>query len=113
VAAADPALVGVVTQVLREAELRVFQAYDAQAAYELALALRADVVLTNSCVGTVAGDLLVHALRRDLPQLPILHISAGRAQDRKVEARTPDDVPSLEEPFTGQELLRAVAAVLS
>ena len=112
VAAADPALVQLLTAVLRDAELRVYQAHDAQAAYELALELGVDVVVTNSCVGTVDGDILVNALRSRRPQLPVLHISAGRLQDRKVEEHIPPGVPSLKEPFTEQELLQAVATLL-
>ena len=112
VAAADPALVQRVTDVLRAADLRVYRAYDAQATYELAVQLGVDIVVTNSCIGTIDGDILVHALRRRLPHLPILHISGGGAQDRLVEARIPEDIPSLELPFSDQELVQAVAAVL-
>lgn len=113
VAAADPALVKFLSRVLQGADCRVFEAHDAQSAYELALQLGADVLVTNSCVGTVQGDILVHALRRARPGFPILHISAGYAQDRRVEERIPDDVPSLEEPFTNEKLVAAVAALLS
>ena len=114
VAAADPRLVAYVSHVLTEADCRVFRAYDAQAVAELALGgtLQVDLVVTNSCVGEVEGDTLVAALRRHLPRLPVLHISAGTAQDREVAANVPADVPTLEEPFTDEQLLQAVRSLL-
>jgi DNA-binding response OmpR family regulator len=102
VAAADPRLVRYVTHVLHEADCRVFQAYDALAAYTLA-----------SGVIQVDGDTLINALRRRLPRLPVLHLSAGEQRDREVEANLPPDVPTLEEPFTDGQLLQAVRATLS
>ncbi len=112
VADEDRALLAFMVDTLRESGCRVFAAHDARAAYELVVHYAVDVVVTNSCVGQVEGDHLVHALRRVRPTLPILHISAGRQQDREVEARIPLDVPSLEEPFTAEQLLVAVGALL-
>jgi DNA-binding NtrC family response regulator len=113
VAAADPRLVACLTHVLHEAECRVFHACDALTAFELAAGLvQVDLVVTNSCVGTVEGDILVNALRRKRPQLPILHVSAGQRSDREVEAKIPADVPSVDEPFTDGQILEAVRSVL-
>jgi DNA-binding response OmpR family regulator len=112
VAAAEPGLVGFVTLVLYGVDCVVFRAYDALAAYELAIQLNVDFVVTNSAVGQVEGDTLVRALRRRLPDLPVLHISAGEDRDRKVEAGLPEDVPSLEEPFTDEQLVEAVRSIL-
>ena len=112
VADEDRALLAFMVDALRESGCRVFAAYDARAAYDLVAQHQVDLVVTNSCVGQVAGDHLVNALRRVRPALPILHISAGRQQDREVEAKIPADVPSLAEPFTAQELLVAVRALL-
>ena len=114
VAAADPRLVAYISQVLTEADCRVFRAYDAQSAVELTLGLlqQVDLVVTNSCVGEVEGDTLVAVLRRRLPRLPVLHISAGTPQDREVAAKVPADVPTLDEPFTDEQLLQAARSIL-
>jgi DNA-binding response OmpR family regulator len=113
VADEDRDLLAFIVTVLRGSGCRVYAAYDALAAYELVIRHRVDLVVTNSCVGQVEGDHLIHALRRTRPALPILHISAGRQQDREVEARIPADVPNLDEPFTAEQLLSAVRALLT
>jgi DNA-binding NtrC family response regulator len=112
VADEDMALLAFMVGALRESGCRVYAAHDALAAYELVAQHQVDLVVTNSCVGHVEGDHLVNALRRVHPALPILHISAGREQDRAVETRIPADVPSLEQPFTATELLAAVGRLL-
>jgi DNA-binding response OmpR family regulator len=106
------ALLDMIVQTLRSANHRVFQAYDGQAAYELALALQTiDLLITNTKMPGLQGPELIHRLRTLMPALPILYIrNQGRAAGSA--AALPADVPTLSEPFTAEELLAQVAKLL-
>jgi two-component system, cell cycle sensor histidine kinase and response regulator CckA len=105
-------LLETIVQTLRSASHRVFQAYDGQAAYELALSLQTiDLLITNTEMPGLKGPELIRQVRRLMPALPILYIrNQGRA------AGSPDglpaDVPTLSEPFTAEELLAQVGRLL-
>jgi DNA-binding response OmpR family regulator len=105
-------LLEMMVKTLRSANHRVFQAYDGQAAYELALALQTiDLLITNTEMPGLKGPELIRRVRALMPALPILYI---RNQGRVSGAPDglPSDVPTLGEPFTAQELLAAVGPLL-
>jgi len=106
------ALLDMMVQTLRSANHRVFQAYDGQAAYELALALHTiDLLITNTEMPGLKGPELIRRLRRLMPALPILYIrNQGRAAG--APAGLPSNVPTLSEPFTAEELLAQVGRLL-
>lgn len=112
VADEKPVLLDMMVRALRGADHRVFQAYDGQAAFELALSLRdIDLLITNTQMPGLSGPELIRSLRAQLPTLPILYIQnqeqlAGKSQD------LPADVPTLREPFTPEQLLAAVRPLL-
>ena len=97
-----------VTGLLRMSGFCVFQAHDGQAARELCQELPNIelLVLNTSGTGTDTPS-LIRAVRVNHPGLAVLHIGASAPQD------LPDDVPSLTETFTPDELLSAVGALLS
>jgi CheY-like chemotaxis protein len=96
---------------LRGADHCVFQAFDGQAAYELALALRnIDLLITNTRMPGLNGPQLIQHVRALLPALPILYIKNQGAT--ALPEGLPRDVPMLAEPFTAEQLLAAVAPLL-
>jgi DNA-binding response OmpR family regulator len=97
-----------VTGLLRMSGYCVFQAHDGRAAQELCIQLPeiALLVLNTYGTGIDVGDLIRDA-RAAKPGLPVLHIGSD------IPAGLPPDVPTLPEPFTPDELLLAVQALLS
>lgn len=51
------------------------------------------------------GPQLIERVRKDLPSVGILHVGADD------QGRLPADVPTLPEPFTGDQLLAALASL--
>ena len=97
-----------VTGLLRMNGYTVFQAYDADAARELCAQLENIEMLILNTTGTGTDSAtLVQDIRRDAPEMPVLHI--GNVQ----LAGMPDDVPTLAESFTSDLLLSTVADLLA
>jgi DNA-binding response OmpR family regulator len=96
-----------VTGLLRMSGYCVFQAHDGRAAQELCIQLPeiALLVLNTYGTGIDVGDLIRDA-RAAKPGLPVLHIGSD------IPAGLPADVPTLPEPFTPDELLLAVQALM-
>jgi CheY-like chemotaxis protein len=106
----DPMLLAFVATTLRDAGHCVFAAYDTESACELALELHdVDLMITNTRLGTVSVRELVRAVRRDKPDLPILHVGEPLPNPDGLL----DDVPNLPEPFTAETLLAAVQQLLA
>ena len=96
-----------VTGLLRMSGYCVFQAYDGQAARELCHELPNIELLVLNPTGTGTDTpSLVRAVRANRPGLAVLHIGSSVPQGLA------DDVPTLAESFTADELLRAVGALL-
>ena len=111
VADEKPELLTMMVRTLRSADHCVFQAYDGQAAYELALALRdIDLLITNTEMPGLKGPELIRRIRALLPALPILYIK--NQEKSTVGDGLPADVPTLSEPFTAEQLLAAVRPLL-
>jgi DNA-binding NtrC family response regulator len=96
-----------VTGLLRMSGYSVFQAYDAPAARELCRALPNIGLLILNTPGTgTDSPTLVREIRLEHPDLPVLHIGPTEL------VGMPADVPTLEESFTAEQLLRTVDALL-
>jgi hypothetical protein len=96
-----------VTGLLRMSGYSVFQAYDAHAARELCRALPNIGLLILNTTGTGSDSpSLVHEIREQHPDLPVLHIGPSELEGM------PADVPTLAESFTSEQLLRTVDALL-
>ena len=96
-----------VTGLLRMSGFCVFQAHDGQAARELCQELPNIelLVLNTSGTGTDTPS-LIRAVRANHPGLAVLHIGSSAPEG------LPDDVPTLGESFTADELLSAVNSLL-
>jgi DNA-binding response OmpR family regulator len=106
----DPMLLAFVVATLRDAGHCVFAAYDAEAACELALQLDdVDLMITNTRLGTVSARELIQAVRREKPELPILHLGKPLPNPDGLL----DNVPNLPEPITAEALLAAVRELLA
>jgi CheY-like chemotaxis protein len=106
----DPMLLARLVAVLRSAGHAVFAAYDGSAALELAEYIPdLDLLVTNTRLGNVDAPELIRRVRRAKPWLAILHVG-----DSLPPADAPlAHVPTLREPFTSEELLRAIAKTLA
>ncbi len=97
------ALLQSVTGLLRMSGYCVFQAYDGRAAVELCKLLPDVGLLVLNTDGTgMDTPSLIEAIRVRRPSFPVLHIGAGEVPGM------PDDVPTLAESFTSEQLLAAV-----
>jgi DNA-binding response OmpR family regulator len=114
VADEDPSIVQFVIEILRTDGNAVFHAYDALSAAQLAYSLdRCDLLISNTRVEGVPGIELILQLRKRMPDLPILYVSNIGRSTPELEARLPNNVPILKEPFTAEELRAAVRPFLS
>ena len=114
VADEDTAVAGLVIETLLDEGHAVFQAYDGLSAVQLALGLKVcDLVISNTRVGGVAGLELIHELRVELPELPIVYLANQGRSWVGLERQLPDDVPVLREPFTAEELRGVVRPLLT
>ena len=105
----DPKLLEFLVTTLRDAGYCVFAAFDAESACELALSLtELDLMITNTRLGTVSARDLIRAVRQQKPDLPILHVGDPLPNSDGLL----DDVPSLSEPITAEDLLAAVGRLL-
>jgi DNA-binding response OmpR family regulator len=105
----DPWLLALVITTLRNAGHCVFAAYDADSACEIALLIPdLQLLITNTRLGTTSSRELIRLVRQEKPELPILHLGEPLPE--------PDSpllgVPTLREPFTPEQLLEAVEAVV-
>jgi len=104
----DPALLGKLVGMLREAGHGVFAAYDGMAACELAEYIPdLDLVITNTRLCNLDAPELIQRVRASKPWLAILHVGDPLPGDGPLA-----NVPTLREPFTATDLLNAVNALL-
>jgi DNA-binding response OmpR family regulator len=101
------ALLQSVTGLLRMSRYCVFQAHDGLAAQELCIELPEISLLILNTYGTGidVGD-LIRRVRVAKPGLPVLHIGSA------IPRGLPTDVPTLAEPFTPDDLLVVVQALI-
>ncbi|MEP6687948.1 MAG: response regulator [Gemmatimonadales bacterium] len=107
----EPSVLAVVSRALRDAGHEVIGVSNAQTAYEVALAERIDVIVTNNCMPGLNGVELVAALRDRLPGIPILHLDE-HSQSTHPLFQVPADVPTLFKPFDLTPLKAAVRRLL-
>ena len=104
----DPALLGKLVTMLRDAGHGVFAAYDGRSACELAEYIPdLDLVITNTRLHNLNAPELIRRVRASKPWLAILHVGDPLPCEGPLA-----DVPTLKEPFTSSELLRAVSSAL-
>jgi DNA-binding NtrC family response regulator len=114
VADEDPKVVAFILKTLREDGHAVFHAYDGLAAMELIFASeRIDLVITDTRVAGLPGIQLVHEVRRNRPDLPMLYIANIDRSTPAIESKLPRDVPILREPFTANDVRSMVGPLLT
>jgi DNA-binding NtrC family response regulator len=114
VADEDPKVVAFILKTLREDGHAVFHAYDGLAAMELIFASeRIDLVITDTRVAGLPGIQLVHEIRRNRPDLPMLYIANIDRSTPAIESKLPRDVPILREPFTANDVRSMVGPLLT
>ena len=70
---------------------------------------RFDLVITNSIMPAATGAELVARIRKDFPDLPLIHMDD---QSHPLPPEFPAEVPMLNKPFSNDALLREVARQL-
>ena len=109
----DPVIVGQILATLRGAGFRAFHAYDGRSAVELALELRnIHLLISNTRIADFPGVELIHQLRAERPTLPVVYLANIGRSTPEIEAKLPKGVPILREPFSPDQLLRAVNQLL-
>ena len=98
---------------LRQDAHLVFQAADGHDALEMSLALRkVDLLITDTHMQGLTGPQLIREVRRELPGLPILYIKNTDEHGGHPDG-LPQDVPTLRDPFTAEDLLGTVRSLLN
>lgn len=106
----DPQLMAFLVDTLRKAGHCVFAAYDGNSACELALLVPdLDCLITNTRWGVVSNRELIRLVRAKRPGLPILHIGEPMSNPDGLL----DDVQTLQEPFTPDQLLDKVRELVA
>jgi DNA-binding response OmpR family regulator len=106
----DPNLMAFLVGTLRDAGHCVFAAYDGNSACELALLIPdLDLLVTNTRWGSVSNRTLIMQVRSKKPDLPILHIGEPMPNPDGLL----DHVPTLQHPFTADQLLGKVRALVA
>ena len=102
-----------VSEYLLEVGMRVLAAANAAEALQLASATDGfDLLLTDVVLPEVSGPRLAGQLRERFPDLPVLFMSAHRADQLRQDGRVGDDAIVLEKPFEKSDLIEAVRALL-
>ena len=102
-------LLTTIVEMLAQAGHAVFAAYDGLSACELAEYLpNLDLIISNTRICNVKVPELIVSVRAKKPWLAILHIGDPLPTDGPLA-----NVPSLREPFTSEELLAAITALLA
>ena len=107
----EPSVLAVVSRALRDEGHEVIAVSNGQTAYDVVLDEMVDVVVTNNCMPGLNGAELVRALRKRLPDMPILHLD-DHSQATHAQFQVPADVPTLFKPFDLVALKAAVRRLL-
>jgi len=107
----EPSVLAVVSRALRDEGHEVIAVSNGQTAYDVVLDEMVDVVVTNNCMPGLNGAELVRALRKRLPDMPILHLD-DHSQATHARFEVPADVPTLFKPFDLVALKAAVRRLL-
>ncbi|MBI5772472.1 MAG: response regulator [Verrucomicrobia bacterium] len=111
----DAALLKMVQLMLRRAGHEVTTATNGNEALRRAAESQFDLVLTDLIMPDKEGIEVILALRKKLPGLKVIAMSGGgrvNVNDNLALARTLGAAQTLAKPFSGQELLAAIEAVL-
>jgi CheY-like chemotaxis protein len=104
----DTRLLVILVKMLKDAGHCVFAAYDGLAACELAEYMPdLDLVISNTRLVNLDAPELIQRVRAAKPWLAVLHVGEPLPQTGPLA-----DVPTLREPFSSGELLKAIDSLL-
>jgi CheY-like chemotaxis protein len=108
----EPMVRALIGRVLTDEGYEVVAVANGRAALEEARRTRAefDLIITNNYMPGLNGAELVARVRKDFPNLPILHVDDVTRRERI--APLPSDVPTIYKPFSIAALKDAVAVLL-
>lgn len=106
----EPSVLAVVSRALREDDHEVIAVSNGQTAWEIAMAERMDVVVSNGRI-LGHGKALTEAWRSRFPDTPILYVH-DQSQVQRALFQLPADVPTLFKPFDLTALKVAVRRLL-
>jgi len=99
--------------VLKPAGYTVYSVGDGMSALTLIRELQPDVVLTDQHMPSLKGLDLIRRVKRDLPMLPVILMTAEGSEALAVEAMRAGAVDYLVKPFDAEHLLAAVGRALA
>src|SRR4030042_7105728 len=99
--------------VLKPSGYTVYSVGDGMSALTLIRELQPDLVLTDEPMPSLQGLDLIRRVKRDLPMLPVILMTAEGAETLAVEAMRAGACDYLVKPFDGQTLLAAVGRALT
>ena len=99
--------------VLKPAGYTVYSVGDGMSALTLIRELQPDVVLTDQHMPSLKGLDLIRRVKRDLPMLPVILMTAEGSEALAVEAMRAGAVDYLLKPFDAEHLLAAVGRALA
>lgn len=111
----EPAILGIITEHLRERKLKVFATSVAREAYLYLLDHRTErcLLITDVVLKGESGWDLAQALRKHIPGLPVLLVS-GCIEERTLSSGiVPQNMSFLQKPFTLQSLDTSVNTLSS
>jgi two-component system, OmpR family, alkaline phosphatase synthesis response regulator PhoP len=112
VAADESHILSVVSLKLRNAGFRVLTAHDGQEAFELALAERPDLLITDFHMPLLSGLELCQRLRQENKQVPAIMLTARGYTLEPSDTMQNGIVCMISKPFSPRHLLEMVQEVL-
>ena|SRR5690349_11783706 len=109
----EPMVRALITRILSDEGYEVVAVANGRAALDAARLAQApfDMIVTNNYMPGLSGAELISQVRKDFPNLPILHIDdLGR---RQRVAELPGNVPTIYKPFSIAALRDAVRSLLT
>ena len=107
----EPAVLGITARILRQAGYATLEGGSGEEALSLAAAHDFQLLLTDSVMPAMPGPVLAERIAALRPGVPVLHMSgytAGLLDARRIR----DGVAFIQKPFTREQLLDKVHALL-
>jgi CheY-like chemotaxis protein len=109
----EPMVRALIVRALTDEGYEVVAVADGRAALDVARGAEAgfDLIVTNNYMPGLSGPELIERVRRDFPDLPILHVDDDARRGRV--GQLPSDVPTIYKPFSIAALKETVRELLA
>jgi DNA-binding NtrC family response regulator len=109
----EPDLLGLLEEILERAGYAVIAKPDAESALSVLLnRISIDLVITDLCLPGMSGSELVEVLRKGLPSVPVIMLTAFGSVESYVESRCMGVFEYINKPVQARELRRIVKTAL-